>query len=141
MIPIKDSFYSSLFALAGLWNVAIGMTGLLFTDFSIALFYGPAAVTGDFVALLSFRLFMVAIIAFGIGYYLVSRDTGLNRGIVCLGLACKMILFAVYLCCYFTGRATVMAALAVTGDFLWSLLFGLFLYRTRKSVRRDFITG
>ncbi len=141
MIAIKDTFYSRMFALAGLWNVCIGLTGLVFADFSVALFFGRTAVTGDFLGGLSFRLFMVAIITFGIGYCLVSRDLGLNRGIVSLGLACKMILFVMFTYYYFTGRATIMAALTVAGDLAWSVLFMVFLFRTRDSVKHDIITG
>ena len=121
MIAIKDTFYSRMFALAGLWNVCIGLTGLVFADFSVALFFGRTAVTGDFLGGLSFRLFMVAIITFGIGYCLVSRDLGLNRGIVSLGLACKMILFVMFTYYYFTAGLRYGCADG-GGDLAWSVL-------------------
>ena len=130
-----------MFALAGLWNLGIGLTGLFFTDFSVALFYGPAAVTDDFLGLVSFRLFMVAIVIFGIGYLLVSRELMLNRAVVWLGFLCKVILFLLFLYFFLNGKATLMAMLALTGDFAWSLLFGLFLYQTRERVKHDIVTG
>ena len=138
MKTLSDTFYSRMFFLAGIWNIMIGMTGACAMDFSVALFFGPGAVTDQFIAVMSFRLFMVAIAIFGIGYCLVSRNLAANRGIVWLGLVCKMILFALFYYYFFTGRATVMAALTVTGDGVWSILFGLFLYRTGEgSSRRD----
>jgi hypothetical protein len=130
MKTLGDVFYSRMFLFAGLWNLAIGMTGACAMDFSVALFFGPGAVTGDFIAAMSFRLFMVAIVTFGVGYCLVSRDLASNRGIVWLGLACKVILFVLFYYYFFTGRATILAALTVTGDGAWSVLFGIFLYQT-----------
>jgi hypothetical protein len=140
-MTISDNNFSRMFVLAGLWNIGIGLTGACATDFSVALFFGPGAVTDAFLAALSFKLFMVAITVFGVGYYMVSRDLTMNRGIIWLGLACKMILFFLFNYLFFTGRATILAVLTVTGDFIWSLLFILFLYQTRARLRSNVITG
>ncbi len=137
----SDSFFSKMFFLAGLWNLGIGLIGLFFTDFSVALFFGQNAVTANFLALVMFRLFMVAIIIFGIGYYIVSRALMLNRGIIWLGLVSKIILFVIFIFFFFTGKATLIAALALTGDFLWSLLFLLFIRQTGGLVKINTIIG
>jgi hypothetical protein len=135
MKTLSDVFYFRMFFCAGLWNLAIGMTGACAMDFSIALFFGSGAVTGDFIAVMSFRLFMIAIVIFGIGYLMVSRNLAANRGIVWLGLVCKVILFLLFYYYFFTGRATALAALALAGDGAWSALFGLFLYQTRERAK------
>lgn len=134
-------FFTKMFFLAGLWNLCIGLTGLFFTDFSVALFFGEGAVTSAFLAVVMFRLFMVAIMIFGLGYYLVSRELMLNRGIIWLGLISKIILFVIFIYFFFTGKATLIAALALSGDFLWSLLFLQFIYQTRSLVKINNIIG
>lgn len=138
---LNDNFYARVFLGAFIWNVCIGFTGVIFTDFSIALFFGDNAITGDFVANIFFRLFMVAVIIFGAGYYLVSRELMLNRGIIILGLASKIILFVIFMFFYISGKATIIAALAVTGDFLWSLLFIIFLKETLNRVKINSLVG
>jgi len=137
----SDRFYKNMFTMASLWNLSIGLTGLIFTEFSIKLFFGDTAYTGDFVAIVCFRIIMIAVFIFGTGYFIVSRDLMLNRGMVLTGLASKIFLFALFIVLYFTARATLIAALALTGDFLWSILFILFLIQTKSRVRAGFITG
>jgi hypothetical protein len=141
MKTLSDDIYKKLFALGALWNISIGLTGVLFYDFSATLFFGADAVAHNLMSVLFFKLLMTAIIAFGIGYYIVSRDLFLNRGIVWLGLVCKMILFAVFTWLFFDGQAQVMAFLAVLGDFAWSLLFILFLIQTKERVKNNMIIG
>ena len=141
MKTLSSNFFLKTFFFASLWNFSIGFIGILFTDFSIGLFFGPDAVTADFIAKLFFRLFMIAVIIFGAGYYIVSREITFNRGIVWLGLLSKLILFVVFLIYFITGSATLMALIAVTGDFLWAMIFILFLYQTTGRVKINTIIG
>jgi len=137
----NNDFFIKTFLFASLWNISIGVIGIFFTDFSIGLFFSPDAVTSDFIAKLFFRLFMIAVIIFGTGYFIVSREITLNRGIVWMGLISKLILFVIFFTYYVDGSATIMALLAVTGDFLWSLIFILFLYQTAGRVKINTIIG
>jgi len=137
----SDIFFKRMFILAGLWNAGIAFIGLTFTVFSITLFFGRDAGTSEFMGLLMFRLFMAAVMIFGAGYYIVSRELTLNRGIIWLGLSSKLILFTVFLLFFISGKVTLIAALAVTGDFLWSLLFILFLHQTRDRIKINTIIG
>lgn len=141
MKTINDSLFKTIFILAGFWNFSIGITGILFTDFSIGLFFGPDAVTTDFLAILFFRLFMAAVMIFGAGYFIVSRELMLNRGIIWLGLGSKLLLFFIFLIFFILGNATLIAFLAVTGDFLWSLIFILFLHQTVNRVKINTVIG
>lgn len=141
MKTLSDTFFTRMFVLAGIWNAGIGLTGLFFTGFSVSLFFGQREVFSDYAGLLMFRLFMVAVLIFGAGYYIVSRELMLNRGIICLGLASKVILFITFILLFIKGETTLIAALAVTGDFLWSLLFILFLNRTRSRIKISCIIG
>lgn len=141
MKDLNDNFFIKAFFLASLWNIAISLTGIFFTDFSISLFFGSGAVTDDFIAKLFFRLFMLAVMIFGAGYFFVSRNLMLNRGIIWLGLFSKLCLFVIFVIYFIAGSATIMALLAVTGDFLWSLLFILFLYQTDAHVKINRVIG
>ncbi len=141
MKSISDTFFIRMFTLAGLWNAGIGLTGIFFTGFSIDLFFRSDPAAMEFVGVLMFRLFMVAVMIFGVGYYIVSRELMLNRGIIWLGLTSKITLFVLFMFFFITGRATLIAALAVTGDFLWSILFLLFIYQTGHRVKINNIIG
>lgn len=141
MRTLSDNFYSKMFTLGALWNIGISLSGLLFYELTITLFFGPNAVVYNLISVMFYRLFMIAIIVFGIGYYIVSRDLSQNRAIVWLGLACKMILFIVFAFIFFTGKATVLAFLTLSGDFVWSLLFFLFLWQTKDRVRKNIFIG
>ncbi len=141
MTDRQKRFFSLMFLLGALWNVSIGITGCLFYRFSAVLFFGDSVVTEGLIAGLFFRLLMVAVLIFGVGYYLVSRELTLNRGIVWLGLASKLILFTVFTWLFLAGKTTIMAQLALTGDLVWSVFFARFLYLSRDTVRTGPFTG
>jgi len=118
-----------LFIPAGLWNLGIGFTGLFFHDFAMGLFFGAAAVTGDFLAVLMTRVVMLAIIIFGIGYLMAAYDPEKNHGVIILGLLSKFILFVIYTWYFVLDMATILAFLTVLGDLFWGLLFIWFLLK------------
>jgi hypothetical protein len=141
MKNLSDNFYSKMFFLGALWNIAIGLAGVLFYEFTITLFFGPDAVAYNLISAMFYRLFMVAVIVFGVGYFMVSRDLSQNRAILWLGLACKMILFVVFTSLFFSGKATLLAFITLTGDFIWSLMFFYFIWQTRERVQKNIFIG
>jgi len=141
MSIMTDSFYKKMFFLAGIWNILIALTGLIATDFSVALFFGADAVTENFLAVLHYRFFVIVVLIFGAGYIMVSVDLMLNRGIVWLGLFSKLILFAFYIYYYMADKATLLAMVALTGDLLWAFIFLLFIHQTRNRVKVNTIVG
>lgn len=141
MKNLSDNFYSKMFFLGALWNIAIGLAGVLFYELTITLFFGPDAVVYNLISAMFYRLFMIAVIVFGIGYFIVSRDLSQNRAILWLGLACKMILFIVFTSLFFSGKATLLAFITLSGDFIWSLMFFYFLWQTRGRVKKNIFIG
>ncbi|MHC4410455.1 MAG: hypothetical protein ACYS0F_15810, partial [Planctomycetota bacterium] len=103
--------------------------------------FGENAFTGDFHQALLYRGFLLSILLFGVGYYLVSRDTSRNRGIVWLGAAGKILVFAFFTHAFLQGHATAAAWAVSIGDFLWTWLFFLFLYQTKDRVRVSNLIG
>jgi hypothetical protein len=138
---MNNAFYSRLFSLGAVWNICIGLTGVLFYEFSITLFFGSDAVAYNLISVMFYKLLMGVIIIFGVGYFIVSRDLTLNRGIVWLGLVSKMILFFIFTYLFFEGKATILAFFTLIGDFIWSMFFIMFLWQTKDLVRINNIVG
>lgn len=141
MKEINENFYKKLFFLGSLWNLSIGITGIFFYEFCVTMFFGKEAIAYNLLSVLFFKLMMTAIVMFGIGYYLVSRELTLNRGIVWLGLVSKLILFTVFAYYFIVGQATLFAFLTLCGDFTWSIFFIRFLVQSAAGVKVNNIVG
>lgn len=124
-------FWKKMFFVGALWNISIGLIGLLFYEFSIRMLFGAQAVTDNLLTLIFFRFFMIAVIIFGVGYYIVSRNLFTNLAVVWLGLTAKLIIFFTFLYYYALGQAGWFSVFGSSGDFAFSILFILFLYQTR----------
>lgn len=133
--------YKRMFALAALWNIVAGVCPLIFFDFFIELLYGRAPGNTMIGYIIFTKFFFAAVIIFGIGYYFVSMNPALNRGIVVLGLLSKMIIFTTIFSCFFLGIGTLFFLALVTGDFLWSIAFFMFLWQTRDQVKVNNLIG
>jgi len=145
---VKTGFWKKLFLVGSLWNVGIGVTSLLFTDFIITMMFGKAPMTENISAfingtvpamenlqtLIFFRFFMIAVILFGIGYYWVSRDLRANRAVVWLGLVAKLIIFFTFAVYYILGQASFFSVLICSGDFIFSIFFIGFLWKTKDGI-------
>lgn len=135
------TFYNKMFFFASLWNIAIAFTGFFFYEFCLSLFFPENIISHDFLTLLFFRLFMIAILTYGAGYYFVSKELSLNRGIIWLGLISKLILFFVFTVLFIQGKATWIAFAALCGDFIWSVFFILFIVQSRPEVKINNVIG
>ena len=141
MKTVGEAFYRKMFFWGALWNISAALMGLFFYNFQIRLFFGPEAYIDNFYQALGFRMSMLAVLLFGIGYYIVSKELTLNRAIVWLGMTGKIILFFLFTYCFIIGKATVVAFAVLFGDFIWSVLFAMFLYQTRHRVKLSNLTG
>lgn len=135
MKKISAGLWKKMFAVGALWNIGIGLCGLFFYDFSIKMLFGAQAVTDNLLTLIFFRFFMIAVIIFGVGYYIVSRNLNANRAVVWLGLAAKLIIFFTFVYYYILGQATWFSVFGCSGDFAFSILFIIFLYQTKEGVQ------
>lgn len=138
---MSDRFFSRMFFLAALWNLAVALAGLVSYETQFKLTFGAEAYTSDFHQALLFRSFMLSVLLFGVGYYLVSRDTSQNRAIVWLGAAGKILVFAFFTEAFIHDKATIVAVGVSFGDLLWALLFFWFLYQTKGKVRVNNFVG
>jgi hypothetical protein len=102
------------FAAVLLLHPASGMATML------SLTPAPGAGVFDQIALL-------AIAAFGVGYWLVARNPDRNRDLVKISLAAKLGVVAIIGMHFLTGSANANLVLLVSGDLLFALAFVYFL--------------
>lgn len=145
MKKISSGLWQKMLVVGALWNISIGLTSLLLTDFILMMMFGKAPITENLSAfmngtvpvvdnlqiLIFFRFFMIAVILFGIGYYWVSRNLLANRAIIWLGLVAKLMIFFTFAYYYALGQSSFFSVLICSGDFIFSIFFILFLYQTR----------
>jgi len=148
MKTINVNFWKKMFFVGSLWNISIGLTGLLLTDFILLMMFGKAPMTENFSAfingmvpvtdnlqtLIFFRFFMIAVILFGIGYYWVSRDLLANRAVIWLGLVAKLMIFFTFAYYFTTGQSSFFSVLICSGDFIFSIFFAAFLRKTKDGI-------
>ncbi len=102
------------FAAVALLYPASGMATML------QLSPAPGAGVFDQVALL-------AIFAFGVGYWLVARNPDRNRDLVKISLGAKLGVVAIIVTHFLAGSANMNLVVLVSGDLLFSLAFAYFL--------------
>lgn len=148
MANVKTGFWQKMFFVGSLWNISIGVTGILLTDFIIMMLFGKAPMTENLAAvfngtvpamdnlqtLIFFRFFMIAVILFGIGYYWVSRDLLANRAVIWLGLVAKLMIFFTFTYYYALGQSSLFSVLICSGDFIFSIFFAAFLWKTKDGI-------
>ncbi len=135
MKRISDKAYTRMFLFAALWNISLSVPCILFPKLILTMIFGPemdqSLILGNFYASTYFFSFWVAIFLFGLGYYFVSRDITKNHGIIWMGICGKIPVFFFYTYSYFTGRTSLFSFLGGIGDFVFTILFLIFLWQTR----------
>lgn len=148
MKTISMNFWKKMFFVGSLWNLGIAITSLLFTNFMLMMMFGKGPIEDNLLAfingtvpvtdnlqiLIFFRFFMIAVMLFGIGYYIVSRDLLANRAVVWLGLIAKLVIFFTFVYYYALGQAAWFPVFVLSGDFIFSILFIMFLYQTKDGI-------
>jgi hypothetical protein len=118
--------HRALFYSAAVFNWIAAL--ILFAPLGIARVLGLAPLpTGGVYE----QIAIVAIAAFGLGYWWVARDPAGNRSIVKLGLLAKLAVVAVVLLCVVQGTGNARLAVLVSGDLISVVLFAMHLRSTR----------
>jgi hypothetical protein len=130
----RSKYYKILFLIGGLWNIAGGFLSWL------AMLISPSDAFAHYgmrrpESLFPYHAGFSAIIAFGIGYLMVSRDIMKNRGVVITGGVIGKIAFFAD-CVATVSLSEAKASLLVPGvvDLVFALLFIEFLIATRKKI-------
>jgi len=148
MGEVKTGFWKKMFFVGSLWNLSMGITSFVHKFFILMMLFGNAPVRENLTAfingavpavdnlqmLIFFRFFMIAVILFGIGYYWVSRDLLANRAVIWLGLVAKLIIFFTFTYYYALGQSSCFSVLICSGDFVFSIFFAAFLWKTKDGI-------
>ena len=126
----KSSYYKGMFLVAGLWNLVLAVPswlGTLIMPESSSRIFGmaPPAVLFPYHAMFWF------VMAFGVGYLIVSRDITKNHGIVTIGIIGKTLFFIDCLITLILKQANVVLLLIGIGDLIFACLFLEFLLYAR----------
>lgn len=135
MKRLSDPTFSRIFQFAALFNLSFAIPGLLLPEFCSTLTYGQEmvhSVFSNYYAYGFYNIFWGAVLVFGIGYWIVSRDVTKNRGIVWMAVMGKTVFFIFFAYSYFTKRATILALLGGTCDLIFTFVFLAFLWQTRN---------
>lgn len=128
-------YYSKLFFIGALWNMCIAGSGLLLPKLINKIVFGFRTTIAYGATTFALRLTWALIFVYGIGYYFVSRDPEKNRGIVWMGIIGKLAFFFTALVYYSRKFITLLTMLLCFGDFVFSALFAMFLFKTRDEAK------
>lgn len=129
-------YYSKLFFIGSLWNMSIAGSGLLLPRLINKIAFGTKATIAYGATTFALRLTWALVFVYGIGYYLVSRDPEENRAVVWMGIIGKLAFFFTALVYYSKRFITLLTMLLCFGDFVFSVLFAMFLFKTRHEAKR-----
>lgn len=135
MERLPEDTYKKLFLTAAIWNIAGGLTSLLFFELSMKLLWGTEYIElfyDNRMALSTYRLFWGLVIIFGVGYYIVSRDINKNRIVLWMAIAGKLWVFGIWSYDYHIGKIQFLGFFGGLGDFIFTLLFIHFLLTDKK---------
>jgi hypothetical protein len=127
----KAACYKNLFLIAAIWNLLAGFSCWLGAVFMPDLFFGMFGMPLP-VSLFPLHAMFWFIIAFGIGYLIVSRDVSKNHGIVLIGIIAKVLFFVDCLITLASKEADLLLLLTGIIDLIFAVLFTEFLLRMRK---------
>jgi hypothetical protein len=120
---MKNETRKQIYFWGSLWNLGFAFSGLVFPKITMWLISGSTKIITGVLARTFFAFFWVAVGVFGIGYYLVSRDTDRNEAVIWTGCLAKVIIFFTFVRLYLRKHITLFGILAGLGDFIWTLFF------------------
>lgn len=131
MRKFTDEFYGKLFLIAAVYNFIASLFFLGFPGFSAKLMLQVGALN-DFYAHTFYNFTWGLVFVFGVGYFIVSLDVNKNHGVVVTGILGKLLFYFYFLYLFLNSKCTLFGMAGVSGDLLFSFLFGYFLYDKRK---------
>jgi len=111
-----------MYRVAAVWNWILSLSFLILPRIDIAYFSiaGPMAPPPT---LLWFDCFFGLTIAFGLGFYIISRSTTENHGLIEIAIFEKAWVFVIGLYYFLIAQASIWVLVVVSGDLLFGILF------------------
>ena len=124
-------YYKILFLIAGIWNLGAGIICWIGSVFKPDMFFKMFDMSSP-ASLFPFHAMFWFIIAFGIGYIIVSRDITKNHGIILIGMLAKILFFIDCIITLSLKEANLMLLVTGITDLIFAILFIEFLLKTKK---------
>ena len=128
---INANYYKILFLIAGIWNLGAGILCWIGSVFMPDMFFKMFGMPSP-ASLFPFHAMFWLILAFGIGYIIVSRDITKNHGIILIGMLAKILFFIDCIITLSLKEANIMLLGTGIVDLIFAILFIEFLLKTKK---------
>ncbi|TFF83794.1 hypothetical protein EU524_01855 [Candidatus Thorarchaeota archaeon] len=126
----REKYHRYMYSVAALWNWILAISFLVLPLMSMdyfTLFGLPIPNT-----LLWFDCFFGLVFAFGLGFYIISKSTKENHGLIQIAVFEKTWVFLMGLGFFLIGEASIWVIVVVVGDLIFGLLFLEDLIAIRK---------
>jgi hypothetical protein len=122
----RRAYYERMFKIGGIWNtlaaaIFIALAGPAFSPLEM-----PAPTYSVF-----FNGFFMAVLLFGVGYYMVGLDPTRNRVVVVLGALGKIGVVVLFVWAWLSGEFPGVLAIVASVDLAFAMLFFEVLYSQR----------
>lgn len=126
----RERYHKTMYLIAALWNWILATSFLILPILSMdyfTLFGLPIPNT-----MLWFNSFFGLVFAFGIGFYIISRNIRENHGLIQIAVFEKTWVFLMGLSFFLIGEASIWVIVVVLGDLIFGILFLEDLLAIRK---------
>lgn len=129
----SPTYYKNLFIIAALWNLGAAIPLWLGGVFIPDLTFGIYGITPP-TTLFPYHAMFWFIMAFGIGYLIVSCDITKNHGIVVIGIIAKVLFLLDCIITVVLKEANLLLLFPGIVDFIFAMLFLEFLLSAKKGL-------
>jgi hypothetical protein len=124
-------FYKRLFIVAGLWNLGAGLSACLLYRFVFEYAFLHPVTVEDKLLVIDHMVLFFTVGVIGLALLFASRDPGNNRALIFACAVGKVVPPIIWAWMYFTGSGSWLLLTGITGDFLFSFFFVMYLVQTR----------
>jgi hypothetical protein len=127
----NENYYKIIFLVAGIWNLGTGLFCWIGSSFMPDVFFKMGGMPYP-TSLFPFHAMFWFVIAFGIGFIIVSRDITKNHGIVLVGLVAEISFLIDCMITVSLGEASFTLLGAGLVDLIFAVFFMEFLFKIKK---------
>ena len=127
----RESYHKNMYTIAAIWNWILAVGFLILPRIDIA-YFAIAGPVDPPNTMLWFDSFFGLVFAFGLGFYLISKSTTDNHGLIQISVFEKCWVFLMGIGTFLIGQASIWVVTVVVGDLIFGLLFLEDLLAIRK---------
>ena len=124
-------FQVTLFQISAIFNTSVGLVLLFVHQWLFSLLGFEITTVNSYIAIT--QLAGMAILTFGLGYYLVSKNIKQNIGIIKLGIISKIAVFVIFSSAFYHNNDMLPFFIAGLGELTFVALFIIALKKLSKN--------